>query len=195
MDQLPSLRERDSVLATKLRIPLVRHDMLARPRLVERLEEASNRVLVLVSAPPGFGKSTVLADWARRTAGPVAWLSLDTGDNDASRFWRYVVAALAQVHPGLEERAVAALQARTQPAPEILVGTVVNELAAHPLELALVLDDYHVIESPAVHDAIGFLLQHQPPGLRLVIASRSDPPLALTLMRARGQLAELRAQD
>ncbi|HKA48799.1 MAG TPA: LuxR C-terminal-related transcriptional regulator [Candidatus Dormibacteraeota bacterium] len=195
MDQLPSVLERASVLATKLRIPRVRLDTLARPRLIERLEEASNRALVLVSAPPGFGKSTVLADWARSTAGPVAWLSLDAGDNDASRFWRYVAAALARFHPGLEEQMVPAVQARSQPAHEVLVGTVVNELAAHPQELALVLDDYHVIRSPAVHDSMAFLLQHLPPGLRLVIASRSDPPLAVTLMRARGQLIELRAQD
>jgi len=195
MDQLPSVLERASVLATKLRIPGVRPDILARPRLVERLEEASNRALILVSAPPGFGKSTLLSDWARATAAPVAWLSLEAGDNDASRFWRYVAAALARVHPGVEERPVRALRARSQPDPEVLVGTLVNELAAHPRELALVLDDYHVIESPAVHDSVAFLLQHLPPGLRLVIAGRSDPPIALTLMRGRGQLTELRAQD
>src|SRR5215831_19086289 len=195
MDQLPSVLERASVLATKLRIPGVRPDILARPRLVERLEEASNRALILVSAPPGFGKSTLLSDWARATAAPVAWLSLEAGDNDASRFWRYVAAALARVHPGVEERPIRALRARSQPDPEVLVGTLVNELAAHPRELALVLDDYHVIESPAVHDSVAFLLQHLPPGLRLVIAGRSDPPIALTLMRGRGQLTELRAQD
>lgn len=195
MDQLPSVRERDSVLATKLRIPRTRPDLLARPRLVALLEEASNRELVLVSAPPGFGKSTLLADWARSTAGPVAWLSLDPDDNDASRFWRYVVAAAAQVHPGLGERAGFPIEAQNPPAPEVLVGTVVNELAADPHDFALVLDDYHVINSRAVHDSLAFMLDHLPPGLRIVIAGRTDPPLALPLMRARGQLTELRAED
>src|SRR5215472_1044286 len=192
---LPGVRERESVLATKLRIPRIRPDLMTRPRLVERLEEASQHELVLVSAPPGFGKSTLLADWARSTDRPVAWLSLDPDDNDSSRFWRYVVAALAQVYPGLEERAVSPLQARNQAAPEVLIGTVMNELAAHPERIALVLDDYHVITSPAVHDSVVFVLEHPPPGLRVVIASRTDPPLALPLMRARGQLTELRGQD
>ena len=187
--------ERESLLATKLYMPRMRSDVMARPHLVRRLEEASNRELMLVSAPPGFGKSTILAEWARSTGRPVAWVSLDPDDNDPTRFWRYVVAALGQVRPGLEERVVPLLRAPEQLAPEAAVAAIVNELAADPQPLALVLDDYHAIESPAIHEALAFFLERLPPGLVVVIAGRSDPPLALALMRARGQLTELRAQD
>ena len=186
--------ERESLLATKLHMPRTRPGLMARPHLVRRLEEASNTELVLVSAPPGFGKSTLIAEWARSTGRPVAWVSLDPGDNDPSRFWRYVVAALDQARPGLEEKVVPLLGAAQDVTPEAVVGAVVNELVADPETLALVLDDYHAIESAAIHEGLAFLLQRVPPGLVVVIATRSEPPLALPLLRARGQLTELRAQ-
>jgi LuxR family transcriptional regulator, maltose regulon positive regulatory protein len=147
-------------------------------------------------APAGFGKTTLLAGWARRSRRPVAWLSLDVGDNDPARFWRYVVGALDRVRPGLEEQ-VTALLPGPQPPPEAVVAAVVNKLALPPAEgeITLVLDDYHLIEAPAVHDSVAFLLERLPPGLRLVLASRADPPLPLARLRARGQLAELRAGD
>jgi LuxR family maltose regulon positive regulatory protein len=176
-------------------VPRLRPDRLPRARLVRRLEEASSRELLLVSAPPGFGKSTLLADWARGAGRPVAWLSLDSGDNDPARFWGYLAAALEQVRPGLRERVLPLLQGPDLSAPDTVVAAIVNELAAHPGAFSLVLDDYHAIDLPAVHEGVGLLIERMPPGLHLVLAGRSEPPLALASMRAGGQLAELRAQD
>jgi len=186
--------ELDPLLATKLQVPQVRGDTLPRPRLIERVEEASTRELLLVSAPAGFGKSTVLAAWARSTRRPVAWLSLDPGDNDSSSFWRYVVAGVGRVRPDVHEQTDPLLRV-SDVAPGAVVTVLVNELAADREAVTLVLDDYHAIESAAIHRSLGFLLEHMPPGLRLVVASRSDPPLGLASMRARGTLIELRAQD
>jgi ATP/maltotriose-dependent transcriptional regulator MalT len=189
------VRERDVLLATKLRVPRSRRDVLVRPRLLDRIEEAAARELLLVSAPAGFGKSTLLTEWARTTTRPVGWASLDSDDNDPVRLWRYVVAAVEQVHPGLEERVLPLLDTPDQPTPEAVVTAVVNELTAGPSEFTVVLDDYHVIESPAIQTGIAFLLERLPPGMHVVIAGRSDPPLPLARMRARGQLAEVRAED
>jgi LuxR family maltose regulon positive regulatory protein len=188
------MQERDALLATKLRVPRS-HDVLVRPRLLERLEEAASRELLLVSAPAGFGKSTLLAEWARGGGRPVAWVSLDADDNDPARLWRYLVAAVEQLHPGLEERALPLLHAPDQPALEALVTAVVNELAAAQRELSIVLDDYHVIESRPIHESLALLLERLPPGVHVAIAGRGDPPLPLARMRARGQLAEVRAED
>jgi LuxR family maltose regulon positive regulatory protein len=189
------VRERDVLLATKLRVPRRRRDVLVRPRLLDRVEEAAARELLLVSAPAGFGKSTLLTEWARATTRPVGWVSLDADDNDPVRLWRYVVAAVEQVHPGLEERVLPLLDTPDQPTSEAVVTAVVNELTAGPSEFTVVLDDYHVIESPALQTSIAFLLERLPPGMHVVIAGRSDPPLPLARMRARGQLAEVRAED
>jgi LuxR family transcriptional regulator, maltose regulon positive regulatory protein len=187
-------RERDALLATKLRVPRSR-DVLARPRLLELLDEAADRELLLVSAPAGFGKSTLLAEWARGGGRAVGWLSLDPDDNDPARLWRYLLAALEQVRPGLEERVLPLLHDPGRPALDALVTAVVNELAAAPRELTVVLDDYHVIESRPIHQSLALLLERLPPGVHVVIAGRGDPPLPLARMRARGQLAELRAED
>src|SRR5207302_6217420 len=127
-------RERESLLATKLHVPGTRADLLARPRLVQRIEEATHGELVLVSAPPGFGKSTLLADWARSTRRPVAWLSLDPDDNDVPRFWRYVAAAVGRVQPEVEAL-LAPLLRSDQPAPGSVVGALVNELGTRAAEL------------------------------------------------------------
>jgi LuxR family transcriptional regulator, maltose regulon positive regulatory protein len=189
--------ERDVLLATKLHMPRPRPDLVPRPRLAERLDEGLARGLMLVCAPAGYGKTVLLADWARRGPQPVAWLSLDAGDNDPARFWRHAVAALDRSRPGLAER-VAPLFGPPAPASyEGLVTALINELAAgsDADQTLLVLDDYHLIDSRAVHTSLGFLLEHRPPGLHLVLASRSDPPLALARLRGRGQLTELRAAD
>jgi LuxR family maltose regulon positive regulatory protein len=188
-------QQRDVLLATKFGIPRLRPDFLPRSHLVGRLEEATTRECVLVSTPAGFGKTTLLASWARSAARPVAWLSLDGDDNDPVRFWRYVVSALERVQPGLGGQALALLDAPAQPTPKAVVTALVNELAARPGELVLVLDDYHLIESHTVHDSLAFLLDHLSPGMHVVISSRSDPPIPLARFRARGQLAELRAAD
>ncbi len=189
--------ERDVLLATKLHVPGPQPGFVARPRLVEALDEGLARGLILVCAPAGFGKSALLASWVRRGDRPVAWLSLDAGDNDPVRFWRHVVAALDRVRPGIAERAGPLLG---PPAPRSFVGLVtalINDLAARPGggEVLLVLDDYHLIDTQPGHESLMFLLEHLPPGLHLVLASRSDPPLPLARLRARGQLAELRTDD
>ena len=184
----------DALLATKLHIPRARHGLVPRPRLVDRLTEALAGELTVVCAPAGFGKTALLADWARRSGRQVAWLSLDTADNDPVRFWRHVAAALGRVRAGAAERFTALLG----PPPnslEAAVTVLTNELAAVPGQLALVLDDYHLIESPAVHKSVVFLLEHLPAGLRLVVTCRADPPLPLARLRARGELTELRADQ
>ena len=189
--------ERDVLLATKLHVPRPRPDLVPRPRLAERLDEGLARGLMLVCAPAGYGKTVLLADWARRGPQPVAWLSLDTGDNDPARFCRHGVAALDQVRPGLAERVGPLLGPPAPASYQGVVTALINELAAGPDagQALLVLDDYHLIDSGTVHESVGFLLEHRPPGLNLVLASRSDPPLALARLRARGQLTELRAAE
>ena len=189
--------KRDVLLATKLHVPRPRPDLVPRPQLAERLNRGLARGLVLVCAPAGYGKTVLLADWARRGQQPVAWLSLDVGDNDPARFWRHGVAALDQARPGLAGRVGPLLGPPAPSSYEGLVTALINELAAAPDadQALLVLDDYHLIGSEAVHASLGFLIEHRPPGLRLVLASRSDPPLALARLRGRGQLAELRAAE
>src|SRR6516165_2912233 len=185
----------DALMATKLRVPRARRGLVPRPRLVDWLTAALAGELTVVCAPAGFGKTALLADWARRGARPVAWLSLDAGDNDPARFWRHVAAALGGVREGFGQRLGPLLGPPSPRSFEAVVTTLVNELSAAPGELVLVLDDYHLIDSQAVHQSVMFLLEHLPAGLRLAVASRSDPPLLLARLRARGQLAEVRAAD
>src|SRR5215470_3349584 len=187
----------DDLLATKLHLPRPRPGFIPRPRLVSRLDEGLARGLVVVCAAAGYGKTVALADWARRSGRPVAWLSLDAGDNDPVRFWRHVVAAVGPVKPGVAERL---LPLFGPPPPSLFDGPVtalINELAARPGggEAVLTLDDYHLIDAGPVHESLLLLAEHLPPGLRLVLASRSEPPLSLGRLRARGQLAELRAAE
>ena len=189
--------ERDVLLATKLYLPGPQPGFVRRPRLLDMLDEALGRGLVLVCAPAGFGKTILLADWIRRGGRPVAWLSLDAGDSDPARFWRHAVAALDRARPGIAERVGPLLGSPAPPSFEGLATALINELAAQPAdgEVLLVLDDYHLIESAPVHASLMFLLEHLPPELHLVLASRADPPLALARLRAVGQLAELRAAE
>jgi len=192
--------ERDVLLATKLNVPGLRPDLVPRPRLAQRLDEGRGRGLVLACAPAGYGKTVLLAEWIRRGRHRVAWLSLDAGDNDPARFWRHAVAALDRARPGISERMGPLLGPPPPLSFEPLVTALINEVADQPdvdadEALLLVLDDYHVISSPLVHESLGFLLEHRPPGLQLALTSRSDPPLALARLRARGQLTELRAAE
>jgi ATP/maltotriose-dependent transcriptional regulator MalT len=193
--KLAAPRARDELRATKVTIPRTRPDRLARSQLLARLNEELGWALVLVCTPAGFGKTTLLADWATSTTLPVAWLSLDADDNDPARFWRYVATALDRVVGGLGEHMVPLLSPGSGVSSEGVVTALINQLEANPDEVALVLDDYHAIESTAIHDSLGFLLSHLPPRLHLAIASRSDPPLPLARLRASGQLTELRAAD
>ena len=187
----------DVLLATKLYVPRVQRGLVPRPHLAEALGDGLAGALILVSAPAGFGKTALLADWIRREGKPAAWVSLDAGDNDPVRFWRHAAAALDRVLPGTSAQVGPLLG---PPAPHSFEGPVtalVNELADRPGEdeLLLVLDDYHLVGSQSVHASVGFLLEHLPPGLHLVLATRADPPLPLARLRARSQLTELRAAD
>ena len=188
---------RDVLLATKLNVPGLRPDLVPRPRLAQRLDKGRGPGLVLVCAPAGYGKTVSLAEWVRHGRRPVAWLSLDAGDNDPARFWRHAVAALDRPRPGISERIGPLLGPPPPPSFDPLVTALINEVASQPDadEALLILDDYHVISSQRVHESLGFLLEHRPPGLHLALASRSDPPLALARLRARGQLVELRAAE
>ena len=187
----------DVLLATKLHVPGFGPGLVPRPRLTERLDEALGRGLVLVCAPAGYGKTVLLAGWAQRARPAAAWLSLDGGDNDPARFWRHALAALDRVCPGIGALVGPlpgpSASARFEP----LVTALINELAAghDGDEVLLVLDDYHMIGAQEVHASVDFLLEHRPENLQLIVASRSDPPLALARLRARGQLAEVRAAD
>ena len=189
--------EQDVLLATKLHVPAARPGFVARPRLAGALVEGLARGLILVCAPAGFGKTALLADWVRSGDRLVAWLSLDPADDDPVRFWRHVVAALDQARPGIGERVAPLLGPPTPPSFEGLVTALINELAAQPSAdgVLLILDDYHLIGSQPVQASLTFLLEHLPPELHLVLAGRSDPPLPLARLRARGQLAELRTAE
>jgi LuxR family maltose regulon positive regulatory protein len=184
------------LLATKLFPPRPRPDLVARPRLLERLDAglASARC-TLLSAPAGAGKTTLLAAWLARLDRPVAWLALDERDQDPHQFLRYLIAALQTVAPACGRAGLATLDAPPPSPPEVVLTSLLNDLAALPEPCLLVLDDYHLLRTPAVHQAVVFLLDHLPPPVHLVIATREDPPLPLPRLRARGQLTEVRAAD
>jgi LuxR family maltose regulon positive regulatory protein len=189
------------LLETKLYVPRPRRDLVPRPRLSQRLDRGTTSKLMLISAPAGFGKTTLLTEWL--AAGPAgaaderltAWLSLDQADNDPASFWTYVIAALQTVAPGVGESALTLLQAPQPPLIETVLTALLNDLGAGPGDIVLVLDDYHVIDARDVQDAMAFLLDHLPPRLHVVIASRTDPALPLARLRARGELVETRAAE
>ena len=184
-------------MATKLYIPTSRRRIVVRPRLVEWLNEglAAGHRLTLVSAPAGFGKTTLVSEWSAGCGRPVAWLSLDDGDSDLGRFLAYLIAALQTVAPGIGEGVLAALQSPQPPPPEPTLTALLNDIAAIPRDVVIVLDDYHVLEAKPVDDALAFLVEHLPPNVHLVIATREDPALPLARWRVRGQMTELRATD
>ena len=189
------------LLETKLYVPRPRRGLVPRPRLSQRLDRGTTSKLMLISAPAGFGKTTLLTEWL--AAGPAApaderlaaWLSLDRADNDPASFWTYVIAALQTVAPGIGESALTLLQAPQPPPIETVLTALLNDLGAITGDIVLVLDDYHVIDARDVQDAMAFLLDHLPPQLHVVIASRTDPALPLARLRARGELVETRAAE
>ncbi len=196
----------DSLLLTKLYVPPPRSNLVLRPRLVEQLNKglSSGGKLTLISAPAGFGKTTLVSEWV---AGPrdcppklvcgnsVAWLSLDEADNDPVRFISYLVAALQTIKPGIGESLLPALQGPQPLQIEPLLTALLNEVSRIPEHFVLILDDYHSIDSRPADRALDFLVEHQPPQMHLVITTREDPQLPLARYRARGQLNELRAAD
>jgi LuxR family maltose regulon positive regulatory protein len=189
------------LLETKLYVSRSRRGLVPRPRLSERLDRGIASKLTLVSAPAGFGKTTLLTEWL--AAGPaaqaderlVAWLSLDRADNDPASFWTYVIAALRTVASGVGESALALLRAPRSPPFETVLTALLNDLGATAGDIVLVLDDYHIIDARDVQDGMAFLLDHLPPHLHVVIAGRADPALPLARLRGRGELVEIRAAE
>jgi LuxR family maltose regulon positive regulatory protein len=184
------------LVETKLYIPKRRRGLVARPRLSERLSRGIESRLTLISAPAGFGKTTLLAEWLAASADerPVAWLSLERSDNQPASFWTYVITALQTVVPGVGASALPLLQS-AQPPIETVLATLLNELSAVPNDVWLVLDDYHVVDGHDIQAGMAFLLEHLPPQMHVVISTRADPALPLARLRARGELVEVRAAD
>ncbi|MBP7045966.1 MAG: helix-turn-helix transcriptional regulator [Chloroflexi bacterium] len=185
-----------NLLQTKLYIPRKRPSLVPRPHLIAKLNRGLHRKLTLISAPAGFGKTTLVSEWIADGKRPFAWLSLDKRDGDLSRFLTYLIAALQTHKPALGEKALAMLESPEPPPSESILTTLLNEIAAIPDEFALVLDDYHVLDAaPPIDQALTFLLEHLPPQMHLVITTREDPPLPLSRLRVRGLLTELRVAD
>lgn len=188
----------DDLLATKLFRPAPRCDLVHRVRLTGRLAAGLTAPLTVIVAPAGWGKTSLLAEWLAPRDGPVpavAWLALDGGDNDVVRFLRYLIGALQTIDREIGGRALSYLLSGQPMAAEMILTALINDLAGLTDDVVLVLDDYHAIETPAIHEALTFLLDHLPPRLHLAIATRTDPPLSLARLRARGLLVELRAAD
>lgn len=189
-----------SILDTKLRAPPGRPHAVPRRSLIERLDEGLQSRLILVSAPAGFGKTTTLSEWAAGCRRPgtdvrVAWLSLDEADGDPARFLAYLVAAVRKVAADVGQAALELVQSPQPPPTDAMLAALLNEVASLPYGLVLVLDDYHLVDSAPVDHALVFLVEHLPPQLHLVVATREDPRLPLARWRGRGQLTELRAVD
>ena len=185
------------ILATKLYIPPARSKVVVRLRLIEELNKSlsSGRRLTLISAPAGFGKTTLVSEWVTECGRPVAWLSLDEEDDDLTRFFVYFISALQRIAPTIGEEALGVLQTPQSPPIESILITLLNEITAVMENFILVLDDYHMLDSKAVDDALTFLLEHLPVQMHIVITTREDPNLPIARLRVRSQLTELRAAD
>ncbi|MBL8055060.1 MAG: tetratricopeptide repeat protein [Anaerolineales bacterium] len=183
------------LLTAKLQPPRPPVGRLTRPRLLAQLEAGLARPVTLVSAPAGYGKTTLLAEWAAASGRPLAWLTLDRDDNDPARCLAYLIEALRQIQVDLGAETLAALRAQPTLPVATLLAPLLNELAALPQDGLLVLDDYHLIEAQPVHTAVTFLIEHQPPALHVALGTRADPPLPIARLRARGQLTEVRQTD
>ncbi|MGI8484655.1 MAG: LuxR C-terminal-related transcriptional regulator [Thermomicrobiales bacterium] len=183
------------ILATKLYVPPPQPRVVLRPRLIERLNEGLHRKLTLISAPAGFGKTTLVSEWLAGGERQAAWLSLDEADNDPIRFLIYLVAALQTVARNLGAGVLGVLQSPQPPSTESILTALLNEITSLPDDIVLVLDDYHMIDAKPVDLALSFLLEHMPPQMHLIITTREDPRLPLARLRARGQMTELRAAD
>ncbi len=198
--QHPMLPQRrtplNQILATKLYAPRPRAHLVLRAHLIERLQQGVERPLTLISAPAGFGKTTLLAQWFMESGMPVAWVSLEAEDNDPTRFLSYLIAALQTLDAQIGTTAMAMLHTPQPSAPEAVLAVLTNDLVDRGGgDFALVLDDYHVITADPIHCGMTFLVEHLPPQMHLILATRADPPLPLARLRAQGQLSEVRAAD
>jgi len=183
------------LLSTKLCIPPPRPVLVSRPRLIERLDAGAHGKLTLVSAPAGFGKTTLVGEWLHGVKKGGSWLSLDDTDNDPARFLIYLITALQQIDKRAGEATQALLGSPQPPPPDILLTTLINEITAISNAFILVIDDYHVIHTLAIHKQLSFIIEHQPAQMHLVLLTREDPPLPLAQLRARGQMTEIRQND
>jgi LuxR family transcriptional regulator, maltose regulon positive regulatory protein len=183
------------LLKTKLYVPVARPELVPRPHLIDRLTAGLNRKLILIAAPAGYGKTTLLSSWAAGCGQPVAWLSIDDRDNEPTRFLAYLIAAVQTLEANLGQDTLSAVQSSQSSVIADWLPGLVNQLDNIVEPFVLVLDDYQVITTPAIHQALAFLLEHQPSRLHIAIATRKDPPLPLPRLRARGQLTELRQAD
>ncbi len=193
------MRVTDMLLRTKLFIPQVRPSLVPRPRLFAKLDNGLKARLTLISAPAGYGKTTLAADWLNHSAAAqdfhFCWLSLDENDNDLARFLAYITAALNTIEPD-EALSVSEMMGSWQSPPvEAVLTLLINDAAQIAKPFVLVLDDYHVISSEQVHEAMSFLLDHLPPQMRLIIIGRADPPLPVARLRGQGQLVDVRQKD
>jgi len=187
----------NTLLTTKLYFPPVHPNLVPRPRLVQRLGEGLRGPLTLIAAPAGYGKTTLMSAW-RASSGRnwlVAWLSLDAGDNDPARFWSYLVSALDSLRPGLMEKVHPILEVPPSPPTEVLLTVLLNNLSTIQNDFMLAIDDVHVIDTSEIYQGLDFMLEHMPPQMHLVLLTRTDPPLALSRLRVRGQIIEIRARD
>ncbi len=189
------VQESAALLTTKLNFPRLRPTLVLRPRLLNHLNQGLDRLLTLVIAPAGSGKTTLVSEWLQQLSQPAAWLSLDEDDNDLARFLSYFVVALRQIDPHIGQQIESWPQSGSTFSPEPLLTAVVNDMAASSADFGLVLDDYHLIQAQPVHQAVAFLLDHPPPRLHLLITSRTEPPLPLARLRAHSQLVELNGAE
>ncbi len=185
----------DALLQTKLSIPTVQSSRVVRQRLVDKLNQGTTRRLCLVSASAGYGKTTLVAAWAQQSQRQIAWISLDQGDNEPTRFLAYLMAALQALQSGPEKMASASPQRQLPILNEAALTHLVNEITRHSTSFSLILDDYHLITELRIHEAVAFILDNMPPNMNLIIISRQDPPLSISRLRAREQIMEIRQAD
>ncbi len=183
------------ILTTKLSVPALRSRSIARSHLVQRLNQGKECALILISAPAGYGKSTLLSTWLSQLRYPSTWLSIDENDNDVNRFLTYLTAALRALDPSITEETYTLTDNSSQPEIDAILTSIINQLAKRVEPFWIILDDYHMIENGLVHRGVNFLLNHRPASMHLVIATRADPPLQLARWRSRSELVEIRMAD
>ena len=186
-----------SILSTKLFTPTISEEVIHRPQLFEKLSEGlkAGHYLTLISAPAGYGKTTLLAEWISNHQAQVGWLSLDEQDNDELRFWKYFISAIQKVSKPLGQKALQILETSQDKEYQVFLTELVNDLTTLDHKIIVVLDDYHVISNQAIHEGMLFLLDHFPPSLHIFIATRADPRLPISRLRVRGKLTEIRIAD